>query len=673
MPSFLHLLYPQSPGLYRILLLACLCILTGAARGQEIKRLSNQPPSFTPEDTAFIAALNNRGAVLRWKNADSAMLLFHESAQKSREVGYIDGMGLSLNNMAVIAMDQGKYERSLILFHQALPYCLQAVYLKNLPATLYNNMGNVYFAYGRYPEAAYHYYTALKALGQDTLAPLRISVCNNLGAIHVRMGQGKQALRYLEEGEKYARNRNDIKRLAFTLNNKGEAYITLNLEDKAMEQYQEGLQLARQCGDEDIQQSIEISLGELMLRQHRPEEAVRYFRHALQICDKSKDNIMIIQLHYNLGTAYYELGDYRQALGHLIPALHIAERIGLWDNITEAHASLANVYEETGDYREALIHQRIYARLRDSLFRQENTKAVNQLEIKFRTAQKDKTLAENKLLIAQQQNQLTKKNTLIWIISLSASLLTVLFLLLLTLYRNNRNKQRRQEEQIRILEQEREIKIMQALMKGGEKERTRIARELHDGIGGMLAAIQMHFSAARNRSADQTRQMENMDQIMLMLENTANEVRKTAHNLMPDILIRHSFEEALQLYCENINAGGKLQVDLQIHGTITALPKSVELSLYRIVQELMQNILKHAGATQAIIQIRQLEHMLSVMIEDNGTGFRPDQEQHGIGLQNLRSRVQALQGFLSVESSMGSGTTVYMEFALEKLKLADAI
>src|SRR5690606_10688465 len=103
---------------------------------------------------------------------------------------------------------------------------------------------------------------------------------------------------------------------------------------------------------------------------------------------------------------------------------------------------------------------------------------------------------------------------------------------------------------------------------GEEKERTRIARELHDGIGGMLAAIQMHFSAAHSREADPRRLAADMQDIRTMLERTADEVRKTAHNLMPDILIRHSLEEALQLYCEQINAGGALHTELQVHGPI---------------------------------------------------------------------------------------------------------
>src|SRR5690606_31740431 len=111
--------------------------------------------------------------------------------------------------MAVILMDSGRYEESLFWFRQALPYCLQAVYYKKLPSVLYNNMGNVYFAYGAYSKAAYYYYTAVRALGNDTLSPVRISAYSNLGAIHIRLGQPEQGLYYLRRGEMQARSQAD--------------------------------------------------------------------------------------------------------------------------------------------------------------------------------------------------------------------------------------------------------------------------------------------------------------------------------------------------------------------------------------------------------------------------------------------------------------------------------
>ena len=153
-----------------------------------------------------------------------------------------------------------------------------------------------------------------------------------------------------------------------------------------------------------------------------------------------------------------------------------------------------------------------------------------------------------------------------------------------------------------------------------------------------------------------------------MLQSTAIEVRKTAHNLMPDILLKYTLPEALHLYCEHIDTGDKLQINLQIYGALEELDKFLALSLYRIIQELVQNIIKHSKGTISEIQLRLDGEKLTVTVEDNGVGFKKNIVSDGLGLQNVRSRIEALQGFISIESAPGMGTTVYIELDLEKMK-----
>jgi signal transduction histidine kinase len=640
---------------------------------RELPGLSNAP-LFTAADTMRVHELISRGSAVSWRYPDSAKRLFLEAERLSQEINYADGIGRALIGLGVVYREEGDYEQSLASFRRAMPYCLQPVYNKILPALLYNNIGIVYFSYGRYADAASYYYYALRALQGDTTAPLRTTLYNNLGGVHLRMGMPEKALAYMSRAEREARRRGDKQRLAFTLSNKGQAYVSLKRWEDAERQYAEGLTLVSETENPDIMQALEVALGELLLRLKQPERALRYMEHAVKMNDSNlqSGSLRAIQMQYSLGSAYFEVGQYERAIATLAPALEKAERLGLRDDIAGGHIALAEVYEATGRYREALNHMLAYARMRDSMFREENTRRIHQLEVRYQTAEKDKKLAESQLLIYRQQQQLQQKNTLIYIVTLSAALLTAVVLLLLVVYRNIRHRQHLQAEHIRMLEQEEELKVMQALIAGEEKERARIARELHDGIGGMLAAIQMHISAAHSRPADAARLEADMEDVRVMLEHTADEVRKTAHNLMPEVLMQHSLEEALQLYCEQINAGGNLQLELQIHGVVGPLPQSAKLSLYRIVQELIQNVVKHAGTTQAIIQLTRQPTTLSILIEDNGSGFQPNErESNGIGLHNLRSRVQALQGHLSIESAPGSGTTVYMEFEMEKLKLAD--
>jgi signal transduction histidine kinase len=155
---------------------------------------------------------------------------------------------------------------------------------------------------------------------------------------------------------------------------------------------------------------------------------------------------------------------------------------------------------------------------------------------------------------------------------------------------------------------------------------------------------------------------------MRMLTETASEVRKTAHNLMPDVLIRYDLEKALTLYADDINTSNLLQIDMEFYGALNELNKAMELIVYRMAQELIQNIIKHANASLATIAIMLHENKLSITAEDNGTGFNVSKSNMGFGLQNLQHRVEALHGNIDIQSAEESPTVIFIVFDFTKFK-----
>lgn len=294
-------------------------------------------------------------------------------------------------------------------------------------------------------------------------------------------------------------------------------------------------------------------------------------------------------------------------------------------------------------------------------------KSLAEWDLKCRTAEKDNKILQSQLQINQQKDKLRNKNS--WIAGISAGtlLLAALLVILFAFYRISRHKHSLQSKQMSLLRQQQEIEQLKAMMEGEEKERARIARELHDGIGGMLAALKMNISNIHEKQKNDADKAQ-LNKALNMLSDTSSEVRKTAHNLLPDILTRHRLEEALLIYCENINISNALQVQFQFHAQTDDLDKSIELILYRITQELLQNILKHAHATMAWLMIKQLNNKLSIIVEDNGIGFNPEDKTNTFGLLNLQHRISALQGSIDIQSSAERGTTVHVEFDLEQLK-----
>lgn len=290
---------------------------------------------------------------------------------------------------------------------------------------------------------------------------------------------------------------------------------------------------------------------------------------------------------------------------------------------------------------------------------------MNHLEAEYQSVKKDKELAQQKLRNDRETAKVRKKNFWIWSISMCSVMLAVLSALLFSAFRR---RKRLQEKEIQLIQQQQKIEHLNAVVAIEEKERNRIGRDLHDSIGGMVAAINMNLKTAIKRNKEGITDMEDFEAVAVLLQSTAKEIRETAHNLMPEILNEHSLQDALHIYCNQINGAGELKVELYCHDVPEQLENILKVNIFRILQELMQNIIKHANATKATIQLRQLDGTLSINVEDNGSGFST-MNYRGVGLKNIESRTDVLGGYMSIDSSTQSGTTIYLEFDLENYNI----
>jgi two-component system NarL family sensor kinase len=244
----------------------------------------------------------------------------------------------------------------------------------------------------------------------------------------------------------------------------------------------------------------------------------------------------------------------------------------------------------------------------------------------------------------------------IWILSISSGTLALIMITILII-RNFKNRQRlnnSKQENIRL----------KALIDGEEKERNRIAQDLHDGIGGLLSAAKMSLSTAYPKLEPQLAQYTNG---IKLLDEAYKDLRQTAHNLSPEILKHKGLWEAIRIYSEKIGHNKNLTINFETIGDLPLLHQETELSIYRILQELLQNIVKHAHASLAIVQISANDGILHIMVEDNGHGIVAKEQPNGIGLNSIHSRVEALEGRIDIDSRLAEGTTIYIEFSIHKL------
>lgn len=202
------------------------------------------------------------------------------------------------------------------------------------------------------------------------------------------------------------------------------------------------------------------------------------------------------------------------------------------------------------------------------------------------------------------------------------------------------------------------------MITGQETERSRIARDLHDGLGGLFSTVKMYFSTLQHERPELSN--DPLFTKSFELADTASvEMRRIAHNLMPEVLLKLGLVNAVQDLCNNINAGRLMIISFQYYGMEQRLNSSIEVMLYRIIQELLNNIIKHAEASEVIIQFNRHSDRLTITVEDNGRGFNVSDVSVGTaGISTIKNRVNYLNGQLNIDSKSGVGTTVIMEFLL---------
>jgi signal transduction histidine kinase len=261
-----------------------------------------------------------------------------------------------------------------------------------------------------------------------------------------------------------------------------------------------------------------------------------------------------------------------------------------------------------------------------------------------------------------------QKSTLNYLLIASVVVLLIVGSLL---YRNFRNRQQLarqrgelQQQRIQQLELDKQLIAVDAMLKGQEEERSRLAKDLHDGLGGLLSGVKYSLSNMKDNLIVTPDNMAVFERSLDMLDTSIKELRRVAHNMMPEMLTKFGLDEALKEYTNAVNATKLLAVKYQSLGMEDRIEKSTEIIIYRIVQELLNNILKHAEASEAFIQLIRENSRLNIVVEDNGKGFDTAilNDNKGAGWANIRSRVEYLKGQMDLHSEPGKGTLVNIEF-----------
>ncbi len=645
---------------------SCLfCLQVQAQSSTVIDSLKHNIDNHTTPDTFRVKSIYQYLRATMY-NSSNNKLYIEEMLAISRRINFSYGIRKGLSMYGKYYGDRGDFQQSFS-YADSLTIFLKndsSYAAKREMGILYWDMANNYSRMGDYYKSIEYYFLAIKVFEKFDAKNHLCSLYGNLSSIYTHTADSAKSLEYMQKALKIAEESSDDELKCATYLNYANELINKNQFSKVQEVLGKAEPIVLKLQSNAYSQYYYYMRGDLALLQNEFARAITYFRKSLQLAKMNNDMHQITGVMSLMFDCFNAMNNLSESKVYLDSTLLLAEKGGLKMRRKEVYDGFAVWYEKKGDYKNSNRYLKKSISLNDSILSEENNERTASLEIRYQVASKETEINNLKTEKELQQLSIRQKSILNYI--LIGGAIAILIIALMS-YRNYRYKQNLQQQRITELETEKQLTATEAVLKGEEQERSRLAKDLHDGLGGMLSGIKYSFNTMKENLVMTPENHQAFERSMDMLDSSIKEMRRVAHNMMPEVLVRFGLDVALKDFCNDINQSGALKLSYQSIGLDeNQMEQTTAITVYRIVQELINNTMKHAAATTAIVQVTRSNDQISVTVEDDGKGFDTSilNQSKGIGWTNIQNRVDFLKGKLDVQASAGKGTSVLIEFKI---------
>jgi len=655
-------------GLSLFLTIAVSCFLISASAQNPFLDSLKKELKKSPENDTLLYKLDFQFAQYYYgqSKTDSAMFYIEKAHHSARRMQYADGLADYHHFMAVFSKQQQLLDTAMMHARKELTWALQAAD-KNRLVYAYNDVGNMHIYFGNGDSATINLLKGLPIAEKYKNLRLAANISFNLSAAYNMIDNYTASRDYAEKSHHIASAIKDSTYIFHSLYNWATQESKLGNIDSALTMFERCAYLAKKLTCDGCLADVYNNIGEILYNQNRFAQSLRQYDKMARIVKELNDPQYDLYLHMNRGNTLTALGNYRQANEDLIKAQILGMQLEANFELSQIFLFRSELAEKTNDFEKALDFRKKSDSLKAMIANDKSLKDIHRLEIQYQTAEKDRSIAEQKVRLAERQTAIRKKDLINTGLFIGCLLLAAIAFLA---YRNVRHRQRLSEKErelhqqkINELEKQRQLIAAQSLMKGQEEERSRMARDLHDGVGGLLSGVKLGLSTMKGNVFLSEENARTVTTIIGQLDSSINELRRVSHNMMPEALIKYGLKEALENYCEGLDQSGQLNVRLQTYGLEERMAQDTEIIVYRIIQELLNNVIKHAEAKQVLVQLIRQADRFALTVEDDGKGFdinSPDYKS-GAGLQNIQARAGYLNGTIDVRTRPGEGTSVTIE------------
>ena len=507
--------------------------------------------------------------------------------------------------------------------------------------------GNGYF-YKTWFETTLKYYQEalhiLEETGEDKETLLKLY--DNSGVVYRILGLADKAIEYHKKAlDSFGDEEPSLK--GNVLYNLATAYH-INSDAETEYYFREALRVSELHNNKLIMAAIYIGLSNLHPFTNL-EEAEKYCRKGLDLTTEINNPNLGGLANLTLGVINIHKLNFKQAEQYILKSLEMAEQIGYTEYQVTAHRQLAILFGMKHDFLKSNLYSVKADSVERAIARVETLRSSEEMAAKYETEKKELKIAS----LEERQH---------YIILLSICAGAVLLLLLAALFFRWRwTVQKRQlaETQIVQLEKEKQLIASQALLDGETRERTRLARDLHDGLGSILVSTKLNLLEMKKGASLEYASLERFDNAIVLIDKSISEMRRVAHHLMPEALTTVGLKQSTADFVASIP-----HATFSWYGDVSRFDTKLEEAIYRIMHELVTNALKHSGAEQILVDFVRYDNHITLTVQDDGCGFDPDTASKGMGMSNIRTRIDAFNGHLTIVSKPGVGTEVNVEFII---------
>ncbi|MFT5819028.1 MAG: two-component system NarL family sensor kinase [Crocinitomix sp.] len=528
-----------------------------------------------------------------------------------------------------------------------------------LKALTYNVRGVLYKNNANYDSASYYTMNALilrEKIGDKNEI---VKSYNNLGSLFYVSNQFGKAKYYYFKTLAIRLELNDTIRLPMIYNNLGNLYHELSYYDSAIFYYQNGLKY--ESSDPYTATEIKLNLGVVYNATGKYSESLLILKTLESEFDDPEGKALCL---LNLGWAYEMLEVMDSSLLYYKTALIYADSTDDLELKKDLKKNLFIHHLKSENDQFGLSQFNRFNHLNDSLTEQYIASNIADIEARYQIEKKDAVIR----IEAEKTKRMEAENDeKYWVIIALLGLILFIFLAVtftIRFYRQKRKLNRleldQNKQEIARLMHGYELDLFEAQNFGQHEERQRIASDLHDRLGGLLAAVNLQVESLKYKEISE--QKEEIAKVKAMVSEGIKEVRNVAHDMRAEALTKHGLKGALEAISQSINNSKKVKVDLYLEDLSDTAGSKLEREVYKIIMELISNTLRHAHADSITLQINEIDHEFTVVYEDDGVGFLYSESQHaGLGMENIKERVKKLFGNLLVDSRPGGGTTIIIK------------